>query len=256
MKRQCLAILLCLAAHMAGFAEAPADLAAQWDKARELYDAGEFRKAAAIYEQILIDRGPSLQAYYNLGNTYFRMEEFGRAALSYERALLMAPNHVEAAMNLSRLRSKMGAIMPEPNFSGRILNAIPHNIAVIAATLLAWLAVFALIFAIFLRRLRFSLVLCGVLFAIVAMAFPILRLTAKGLRVDPSRAVVIEQNAAARYSPALSSPQAKLLPPGSVVTVLLQRGMWSYISTANNERGWIQSASLGHPLPRQTRKEF
>ncbi len=236
-------------------AQSLSGLANQWERARALYDAREFRNAAAVYEQILIDRGPSPQVYYNLGNTYFRMEEFGRAALCYERALLMEPNHVEARANLSHLRAKMGSITQEPNLSARILNAIPHNIAVLAATALAWLAVFALIVAIFLRGNRLPFVVCAVFLALAAGTFPILRATSRGLVFDPSRAVVIHQNSAARYSPALGSPTAQPLPPGSVVKVLLQRGAWSYVATSNNQRGWIQTASIESPLPPGKGKE-
>jgi tetratricopeptide (TPR) repeat protein len=222
----------------------PGRAANEWEIARQRYDAKDYRGAAVIYEKLLTEKGPSAEVYYNLGNTYYRMNEPGRAAVAFERALLMKPGHVEATSNLEHLRAKEGSATLQPNWSARILNAVEGNTAVIIATCLGWIAVIAILAGCFLARRRASLFLCGTFFAVLAVAYPVLRYTSTGYLYDQSRAVVIHTGAAARFAPALGGSVVRVLPPGSVVKILLSRGTWTYVAVGGKDRGWIQSASI------------
>ena len=81
----------------------PTDLMAE---ANAQYERGEYAAAAQQYEA-LIDRGYQDAAlYYNLGNAYFKMDDWGRAVLNYLRAEELSPRDADIRANLELARSK------------------------------------------------------------------------------------------------------------------------------------------------------
>ena len=70
--------------------------APSFTKANSLYDAGNFSAAAATYQQEIHAGHYSSDLFFNLGNTYYRLGDLGRAVINYQRALLLEPRHAEA----------------------------------------------------------------------------------------------------------------------------------------------------------------
>src|SRR5437868_15297641 len=73
---------------------------AQFEKANQEYAAGQFKEAVNDYEALVKNGEYSANVFYNLGNAYFRVQDFGKAILNYERALALDRNHPEAQANL------------------------------------------------------------------------------------------------------------------------------------------------------------
>lgn len=69
------------------------------------YKKGHYQQAIKDYEELL-KKGPSVELYYNLGNSYYRTDNITRAVLNYERALLLAPGDADIRFNLQMARSK------------------------------------------------------------------------------------------------------------------------------------------------------
>mgnify|MGYP006375831805 FL=1 len=70
------------------------------------YAKGNYAEAASKYEQIIAD-SPSAEAYYNLGNAYFKQGELAQSILSYERALRINPSYDDAKYNLLFAQSRI-----------------------------------------------------------------------------------------------------------------------------------------------------
>ncbi len=84
----------------AAFSEAGKVEESEPEKSRELY-----KKAAIRYEK-LIDMGVDNGGlYYNLGNTYFRLGDIGKAILQYKRAKLFMPYDQNLLNNLARAQA-------------------------------------------------------------------------------------------------------------------------------------------------------
>ena len=69
------------------------------------YVRGDYAQAIELYEQLLTE-GESAEVYYNLGNSYFKMDNMGKSILNYERALLLDPGNADIRSNLDIARSK------------------------------------------------------------------------------------------------------------------------------------------------------
>lgn len=67
------------------------------EQARELY-----HKAATRYQKLIAEGVHNGKLHYNLGNTYFRMNNLGKAILEYKRAQLYTPHDQKLLNNLSR----------------------------------------------------------------------------------------------------------------------------------------------------------
>ncbi len=93
------ALLVCAAAPVR------ADLLDEaWKRGNEAHLRGDYAAAAAAYEQLDRQHVVSADLYYNLGVTYFRQGQLGRAIWAFERALVVSPDDDNARFNLAQAR--------------------------------------------------------------------------------------------------------------------------------------------------------
>ncbi|MBA3963334.1 MAG: tetratricopeptide repeat protein, partial [Chthoniobacterales bacterium] len=107
-----LALIVCLTSKGLAQAEPEAALAS----ANTAYAAGRFPEAIKTYEGLVQDHHWSASLFYDLGNAYFRVGDFGRAILNYERALALNPVQPEAQANLRLVREQTRALELAPSW--------------------------------------------------------------------------------------------------------------------------------------------
>jgi hypothetical protein len=75
--------------------------------ANRLHSEQRYEEAAKVYEY-LIDNKKTKNAsvYYNLANSYYKIDKIGLAILNYEKALLLAPRDKEIKENLAIANAK------------------------------------------------------------------------------------------------------------------------------------------------------
>ena len=81
--------------------------------ANQLYVAGHYSEAAAIYEQLISQGGRDSALYYNLGNAYTQQGDLGRAILNYQLAAQLAPRDQDIQANLALARTQVVDAYPE-----------------------------------------------------------------------------------------------------------------------------------------------
>lgn len=72
--------------------------------ANQLYRAGNYEDAQRIYEQLIAQGVEDSTVYYNLGNTYYRQGDLGRAILNFQRAAQLNPRDPDIRANLELAR--------------------------------------------------------------------------------------------------------------------------------------------------------
>ena len=75
------------------------------------YEAKNFSQALQYYEEE-VHSVPSSSAYYNLGNTYYRLKKYGKAILAYRRSLRLNPDNADARHNLARVEANLPYRIP------------------------------------------------------------------------------------------------------------------------------------------------
>ena len=114
---------------------------------------------------------------------------------------------------------------------------------VLVGTIAGWVGVFALARVFLTPRRDKSALWFG-----AAVAFSIACFSAVAIwRLEQNRAlaIVLPKTVEARLAPAESSGSAAVLPAGSQVRVLNERGDWTYCALPTQGRGWILAKALG-----------
>jgi len=102
-----------------------------FQKGNKAYAEGDYETAVAAYNQLVAAESRSSDLYYNLGNTYYRLNEWGKAVWAYERALEIDPSHVNTHYNLDFVNQLTKAeLMEEDSGVGRWLKANLFGISI------------------------------------------------------------------------------------------------------------------------------
>ena len=76
-------------------------------KANKAYSIGSYSVAADLYQKIADAGYVSPELFYNMGNTCFKMNDYARAILWYERARRLDPGNEDINFNLNVANTKI-----------------------------------------------------------------------------------------------------------------------------------------------------
>lgn len=219
-------------------------------EANDLYAAGEYAEAAALYEQEVTDK-PSAIAYYNLGNAYFKQGELAQSILAYERSLRLDPTNRDTRYNLRFAES-------------RITDNIADNRAFFLSTVMTnmrnllrertWVIISLLTFLLFtvclllfllsgepiIRKIGFSLAIIMLVIAIFSFCFADSLHYRDTMREE---AIITQGVVNAKASPDRSGTELFTIHEGTKVCITETLGEWCNI-TIGNYQGWIQLQNL------------
>lgn len=222
--------------------------ATAFDDANQQFKSGDFAGAAAAYEKTLADEGPRATVYFNLGNSYQSLKQYGPAILAYERARLITPRDPDLLANLALAR-KAATAFEESGRNPRVEAAINY----LSRNEWSWLVAGA---AVFLGGLA---VVCGavrlpqrarlgakVASGVAGLAI-VVGVTALYLRRDEaSRGIVLAENATVRLSPFEQAEVLGTPGPGRTVHLGATNGDFRYAEVAGtNLRGWLAAKEVG-----------
>lgn len=245
-------VALCLIPQMADAAD-DSQTDALWDEGAAAYVAGDWAGAAKAWESILDSGLESADLYYNIGNAYFKQDMYGRAILSYERALKSDPSHADARFNLTFSQEFVqDDIDAVPEFFLRAwMRKACHSLSSDAWTglFLALLAIalgMALLFILSSSPMKKKFGFFGGIAALILAVFFLgfARMQWSEYRSDDS-AIVLRAVSPVKSAPgADSSKDLFILHEGAKVKILERIGDWSNIKLPDGRQGWIQSADM------------
>jgi tetratricopeptide (TPR) repeat protein len=212
-------------------------------KANQDYAEGRFQEAAEGYESLVQSGHWNATVFYDLGNAYYRLGSFGKAILSYERALALDPRHPEADANLRLARDEARALELRKDWIERYASVATPKQYTIAAAVASWFALFMIAHLFLSRRRsagRIALIALSLLVSGVSV-FAIFTLE-NGPRGN-ALAIVTAKEVEARLATADNAKSVLLLPAGSEIKILSERGDWVYAALPNDQRGWIPASS-------------
>ena len=215
------------------------------------FERGDFPAAVKAYAKAASQPGAGANVFYNLGNAQFRAGEPGKAALSYERALVLAPRHPEALANLAYLRRQSQAQAPEV----RGFAAPAANLGADTTLVLFCAGLWALLGAAALGVFGFGRVtvlgVAAVGLALAAWAGTSLALLGGGRRAPDRLIVTAAKGARATFAPAENARTAANLGAGSDVRFLQFRAAWTYVQLPDGGRAWLPSETVERIRPPQ-----
>lgn len=223
-------------------------------RAARAYAEQRYAEAIAEYEGLAKDgvRHPAL--YYNLGNAYFRAGQVGRAILSYERALRLAPDFDDARFNLDVARETVAARYGKDTVAGaekdplwmRVVSAVPLPTLAWAFLVLDVLFFAVLIAVRFLPTgfLRTGLVAGEVFLGLAGAFVGALLLGQIHLSRNVQVSVVVADEVVMREGPDPTRREMPKLHAGLRVVILRESQGWYRIRLANRMEGWVPKESV------------
>ena len=246
------AALLVLLLGLAMPAAAQEDVSSLWEKAGEAFAAGQWQNALNCYQMIEGEGLVSDDLYYNIGNTFLKLQDNAHAILYYERALKLNPSHADAAHNLEIVRQMtLDKIDEVPDF---ILVSWFHNLRQgLSANGWAWITLGLLLLAGILltvfrsgapRSLRkVSFILSCIVLVLAIFTF-IFSLQQKRAVTRQDSAIVTAPVCSVKSSPAEGGKTVFVLHEGTKVRILDDVGDWARIEIADGRQGWAQGSTL------------
>lgn len=218
-----------------------------FDRANTEYNESNYNKAIEDYQAILSSGKHSAELYFNLGNTYYKLNQIAPSIYYYEKALLLKPQDAEIKNNLSYAQKmKLDVIntVPELGFS-KIYKRFTEVLSFDqwAYVSIGFMMLFVLLFIAFYyfqyatrKRIAFILGLVSLLISIftVIIAFTEYR----DFKADQP-AIVFADEVIVRAEPNNRSQEVFKLHEGSKVQVLEALNDFQKIQIADGKIGWL-----------------
>jgi tetratricopeptide (TPR) repeat protein len=221
-------------------------------QANEAYAQNEFDKAIELYQQAVEENGVSASAYYNMGNSYYRLNKIASAILYYERSLLLSPGDKDVRFNLEIAKLKtVDKIEPVGEFfltegynSIKDLGGADRwsSVAIVCFILLiAGLFLYFFSRKIILRKIGFYSGVVLLIFCLLANTFAY---NQKKKLTNRNTAIIFSPTTTIKSSPDNSGTDLFILHEGVKVEVKNKLGEWNEIETADGNVGWIKSSEI------------
>lgn len=245
-------VALCLVPQIeSSAADAHAD--SLWVQGTEAYVSADWAGAQAAWEAVAQEGLESADLYYNIGNAYFKQENYGRAILSYERALKIDPSHTDARFNLSFAQEFVqDDIDSVPEFFlstwfRKACRAMSSDVwavlfLVSVALLLALVLLFLLAGSSSLKKTGFFGALAALILAVACLVFAHMQWSDYR---SADQAIVLRAVSPVKSAPgADSSKDLFILHEGTKVKILDAVGGWTNIELSDGRQGWMASSDM------------
>jgi tetratricopeptide (TPR) repeat protein len=220
-------------------------------QANAAFQKKEYQKALDGYERVEARGYQSPALAYNLGLTWYRLGNRGKAMLYLERAALLAPQDADILHNLGLLRAEVNPDLEAvPDFFLLRLWRRAENLANPApmaalGLILWWLGMGGLV--LWLKGKGRQQKKAGFALGIALSLASFLPFSLAGSRaarqLNSALAIVLEE-ASLRSGPEQSGTEIAPLPEGTRVRLKASLDDWWQVELANGETGWLEKKAL------------
>lgn len=229
------------------FAETPDAL---YKQAATYYKANEFEKAAAAYEKILEQNyKPAAEVYYNLGNCYYKLNNTGHAILNYERALKLTPDDEDIAHNLKLAEQKtIDKIQAVPQLTlitwWRSFACSQTTMGWGAYAAIALWLAFACFAAYLFTGFKKLTAFAGTFLLVISMGLGLLAFNKSTHEKQSTEAVLLASSAFVKSSPDTKGSDIFMVHEGVKFRIMDNVGTWYKIRLADGKTGWLENTAF------------
>ncbi|MEI7500769.1 MAG: tetratricopeptide repeat protein [Bacteroidota bacterium] len=242
-------LFLILCCTFGGYAAAPRDNVFKGNKA---YSAGSYSMAVELYKKVVDAGYESPELFYNIGNSYFKMNDYASAILWYERAKRIEPGNEDIDFNLNVANTKISdKIEPLPElfykrwFNGLVQFFSVDTWAAICITMFITGLLFGVLYltsrVLILRKIGFWFGFALLLMSLFSMIFA---WSGYSFSKAISEAIVFAPTITVKSSPDEKSTDLFVVHEGTKVRLLDNISGWYEIRIANGSVGWLPATSL------------
>ena len=227
--------------------------ASEWDvylkEGNKAYSEGKYEDAVMHYSKIIENEVESGELYFNLGNSYYKLDEIGKSIFYYEKALNFIEGDEALDQNLKIAQLKIiDKIEPIPKlFVWEWIDTVIKILSIenwgrLSLGLFFLAAIVFSLFILFTKNLLFRLSwIFLILFSISIFIF-IGRIY---LFESNEFGIIFENKIAVMSEPNLGASEAFILHEGTKVKINRELNDWLEISIADGKTGWCKSNLIG-----------
>lgn len=221
-------------------------------KANKAYSTGDFTKAAELYKSVVDAGYESADLYYNLGNAFFKQQDYPNAILFYERARKLDPANEDIDFNLNVANTKISdKIEPVPElfykrwFKGLVL-LFPVDSWALLAVLLLGSAVAGFIFYLVTRILLVRKIgfWAGIFLTVLSLLCLLFSWSGNRYLSSTEAGIIFTPTVTVKSSPDDNSTDLFVVHEGTKVLLLDNINGWYEIKIANGSVGWLPNSTL------------
>ena len=213
-------------------------------QANEEYNKGNYSKAITLYDSIISNNLESSELYYNLGNCYYKTQDWANTVWHYEKSLKLNPNNYNAIHNLQLTKIKIKdqiETLPEIFYKkwwGNFTSLTPTKIWQILLIISIWVILFhQLIKRIFdYKNIYLTYLLNILLLILICVTY------SSNLQYNKKEAVIFSKSVIVNSAPTVNSTNLFSLNSGTKIEVIDKIGDWINIKIINGNIGWIKES--------------
>ena len=222
-------------------------------QADSAYINNDYANAVYLYEDILANQGESADIYYNLGNSYYKMDNIAKAILNYEKALMLNPGNGDIRFNLELAQSKtVDKVTPMSEvFLVTWMKSLTNTMSeqgwsklAIASFILTLLGLVLYFFSkkIAMKKIGFISALCLMLVCILANVFAS---SQKSKAQSHSSAIIMEPSVTVTSTPNEGGTELFILHEGRKVMIKDNTMReWKEIQLEDGNAGWVPASVI------------
>ncbi len=220
-----------------------------FEQGNKAYNNKEYEQALKSYLAIEKNKNISADLYYNIGNTYFRLNDYTNAILYYERAKLLKPNDQNININLKVAKARLKSdvyIMPNfflvnwwNNISNLFMASTWRTVSIIL--LLISCVIFILYYFSFNRKKLFfySFILIFSLFTLSCFA----GFSRQSQMLSKDKAIMFGE-VMGKDSPDENSTDKIKIVKGQKIKIVDKSNNWLKVKTEDGKDAWIENKNI------------
>lgn len=224
-----------------------------FEKGNALYQKGQYQQAVDVYENIIKeDKLHSAELYFNLGNSYYKLNKVAPSIYNYEKALVLQPNDPDVLNNLKFAKKltideikeipKVGFAKLIQNFTG----IFDYNTWAKISIGIAFAFLLSFIGYYFSQRtLAKRIYFVGMFVLFLALLLSVsAAITERNHYNNDRPAIVFAELSEVRSEPQKAGAAIILLHEGAKVYVIESVGQWKKIELTDGNEGWIDASTI------------
>ncbi|CAM1351107.1 SH3 domain-containing protein [Tenacibaculum insulae] len=223
-----------------------------FNNANKLYKEGKYVEAISLYKKIETTKNISSELYYNMGNTYYKLNKVAPTIYNYEKALLLDPLNEDAFNNLiiaKRLTLDRIEELPKSllqKINEKFLQKFTYNTWAVIVVLLSFLASFLFLAYYFSytpskKRLFFSTSILSFLLLIITVTITFTQYNQSKNNIE---AIIFAEEIEIKNAPTKDADEIFTLHEGTKVKVLDTVDDWKKIKLVDGKTGWLLSENV------------
>lgn len=223
-----------------------------FSKANDFYKNGQYSKAIQMYLNIEKKGMESDDLFFNLGNSYYKLNKVAPSIYYYEKALKINPIHEDALNNLAfAKRMTIDVIEDLPRtflqrFSSTVIQKLTYDTWAILAVIASFLSaiLFLLYYFSYSSKQKIFYFNSAILTVFVMVITVIFAFSNYKTNQKIRSAIIFEQESDVKNSPSLDGETVFELHEGTKVYILDELSNWKKIKLADGKIGWINAEDL------------